>query len=183
MPGHTAKVTALAFSPDSGLLATGSADRTVRVWDVGNQSSPRVLLGHSDSVNAITFSSDGKWIFSTSEDGSTLLWDATSGDKAATLMSLRESNDEELAKEYLYNIIYAGHPYGHHNVGKVSSLDKLTVEDVRNFYRSHYTAANLVIGLFVARVAAMRLSSGEQAADVSANSNLARSTSSASWSS
>ena len=43
--------------------------------------------------------------------------------------------------------------------------------------------ANLVIGLFVARVAAMRLSSGEQAADVSANSNLARSTSSASWSS
>ncbi|MEH2611361.1 hypothetical protein [Bradyrhizobium sp. AZCC 1693] len=32
--------------------------------------------------------------------------------------------------------------------------------------------ANLVIGLFVARVAAMRLSSGEQAADVSANSNL-----------
>ncbi|HKS28341.1 MAG TPA: pitrilysin family protein [Pyrinomonadaceae bacterium] len=62
-------------------------------------------------------------------------------------VSLRESNDEELGKEYLYNILYAGHPYAHHNMGRVSSLEKLTVEDVREFYRSHYTQANLVIGL------------------------------------
>ena len=33
-------------------------------------------------------------------------------------VSLRESNDEELGKEHLYNVIYAGHPYGHHNAGK-----------------------------------------------------------------
>src|SRR5438876_1198057 len=59
-------------------------------------------------------------------------------------VSLRESNDEELGKEHLYNIIYAGHPYGHHNAGKVSSLEKLTIDDVRAFYRSHYNAANLV---------------------------------------
>jgi len=62
-------------------------------------------------------------------------------------VSLRESNDEELGKEHLYNVIYAGHPYGHYNGGKVSSLEKLTVDDVRSFYRSHYTGANLVIGL------------------------------------
>jgi zinc protease len=62
-------------------------------------------------------------------------------------VSLRESNDEELGKEHLYNVIYAGHAYGHHNVGTISSLEKLTIEDVRNFYRSHYTSANLVIGL------------------------------------
>jgi zinc protease len=62
-------------------------------------------------------------------------------------VSLRETNDEELGKEHLYNIIYAGHPYGHHNVGRISTLEKLTIEDVRDFYRSHYTAANLVIGL------------------------------------
>ena len=37
-------------------------------------------------------------------------------------VSLRESNDEELGKEYLYNIIYDGHPYEHHNMGTVSSL-------------------------------------------------------------
>ena len=62
-------------------------------------------------------------------------------------VSLRESNDEELGKEHLYNVIYAGHPYGHHNTGRISSLEKLTIEDVRSFYRTHYTAANGVIGL------------------------------------
>jgi zinc protease len=62
-------------------------------------------------------------------------------------VSLRESNDEELGKEYLYNVIYAGHPYGHHNRGRVTSLQKLTVDDVRAFYREHYTRANLVLGL------------------------------------
>src|SRR6266705_6729369 len=62
-------------------------------------------------------------------------------------VSLREGNDEELGKEELYNIIYAGTPYGHHNAGKVSSLEKLTIDDVRSFYSSNYTGSNLVIGL------------------------------------
>ena len=62
-------------------------------------------------------------------------------------VTLREANDEELGKEVLYNTIYAGHPYGHHNVGRVSTLEKLTLEQVREFYRKNYTQANLVIGL------------------------------------
>ena len=61
-------------------------------------------------------------------------------------VSLRESNDEELGKEYLYNVIYAGLPYGHHNRGTIGSLQKLTIDDVRAFYREHFTRANLVIG-------------------------------------
>jgi zinc protease len=62
-------------------------------------------------------------------------------------VSLRAGNDEELAKEHLYNIIYAGHPYGHHNLGRLGALEKLTLDDVRDFYRRYYTKANLVIGL------------------------------------
>src|SRR5881396_2677941 len=62
-------------------------------------------------------------------------------------VSLRESNDEELGKEELYNIIYAGHPYGHHNTGKISSLEKLTLDDVRGFYRDYYKGTSLTIGL------------------------------------
>jgi zinc protease len=61
--------------------------------------------------------------------------------------SLREGNDEELGKEELYNILYAGQPYGHHNIGTVSSLEKLTLEDVRDFYKRNYTRANFVLGL------------------------------------
>jgi zinc protease len=62
-------------------------------------------------------------------------------------VNLRGNNDEELGKEALYNLIYEGHPYGHHNVGTVESLQKLTLEDVKNFYRENYTRANLVVGL------------------------------------
>jgi zinc protease len=62
-------------------------------------------------------------------------------------VSLRNANDEELGKEQLYNIIYANHAYGHHNIGSVSALEKLTVADVVSFYRTHYTQANLVLGM------------------------------------
>lgn len=62
-------------------------------------------------------------------------------------VSLRQGNDEELGKEQLYISIYGDHPYGHHNVGRLSALEKLTLQDVRDFYSRHYTRANLVIGL------------------------------------
>ena len=62
-------------------------------------------------------------------------------------VSLREANDEELGKEQLYNSIYAGHPYGHHNMGALSALERLTIDDVRAFYKQNYTQANLVMGL------------------------------------
>jgi zinc protease len=62
-------------------------------------------------------------------------------------VSLREGNDEELGKEQLYNDIYAGHPYGHHNMGTLTALEKLTLDDVRAFYKSNYTRANMVLGM------------------------------------
>lgn len=62
--------------------------------------------------------------------------------------SLRGGNDEELGKEVLYTMIYPStHPYGHQNMGAVSALEKITVNDVRDFYKANFTRANLVIGL------------------------------------
>jgi zinc protease len=62
-------------------------------------------------------------------------------------VSLRGNNDEELGKEVLYNEIYAGHPYGHENIGAVSALEKMTIADLQAFYRAQFTQANLIIGL------------------------------------
>jgi len=62
-------------------------------------------------------------------------------------VSLRESNDEELGKERLYNLIYAGTAYENHAVGRVSSLEKLTLQDVKDFYAQNYSQGNLVVGL------------------------------------
>jgi zinc protease len=57
------------------------------------------------------------------------------------------NNDEELAKEVLYADIYAGTTYGHYNYGTVSSLEKLTLDDLKQFYRMHYSQSNLFLGV------------------------------------
>ncbi len=62
-------------------------------------------------------------------------------------VNLRANNDEELGKEVLYNAIYAGHPYGHYNRGKVSAIESITIEDLKAFWRTNYTRASLTVGL------------------------------------
>ena len=63
-------------------------------------------------------------------------------------VELRGNNDEELGKEALYLRVYgSGHPYGHENLGTVAALEKVTIDDLKAFYRQNYTRANLVIGL------------------------------------
>ncbi|HET7370912.1 MAG TPA: pitrilysin family protein [Gammaproteobacteria bacterium] len=61
---------------------------------------------------------------------------------------LRGDNDEELGKEALYEAIYPpNHPYGHLNFGIVGDIQKLTLDDCRDFYKQHYTNGNLMVGL------------------------------------
>jgi zinc protease len=62
-------------------------------------------------------------------------------------VGLRGNNDEELGKEVLLSEIYKGTPYGHYSLGTVSSLQKISLDDVREFYKQHYAQANLIIGI------------------------------------
>lgn len=62
-------------------------------------------------------------------------------------VQLRGNNDEELGKEALYENIYAGTPYAHYSVGTVSSLEKLTLDDLKSFYKSQYAQRNLIVGI------------------------------------
>jgi len=62
-------------------------------------------------------------------------------------VTLRGTNDEELGKEVLYNEIYSGTRYGHENVGTISALQKMTVTDLQEFYKLHFTQHDLVAGL------------------------------------
>jgi len=61
--------------------------------------------------------------------------------------TLRSANDELLGLEALQQQIFAGHPHGHAPAGTVAGLGSITLDDVRQFYRSHYTRANLMIGV------------------------------------
>lgn len=67
--------------------------------------------------------------------------------KNAIRLSLKENNDEELGKEVLYNLLYAGHPYEHLNLGTVSAIEAMTLADLKAFHAAHFTQANLIIGI------------------------------------
>ena len=61
--------------------------------------------------------------------------------------TLRSANDELLGLELIQQEIFDGHPYGHSAAGTVRGLDAITVEDVRQFYRTRYTQGALILGV------------------------------------
>lgn len=75
--GHDETVEGAAFSPDSRLLATGSDDRTVRVWDAGTGAEVVCFRGHEQAVSCVAFSSDGRFVASGSADRTVRVWDLT----------------------------------------------------------------------------------------------------------
>lgn len=60
---------------------------------------------------------------------------------------LKQNNDEELGKEVLYQNLYQNHPYGSLNLGHVSDLESITLDDVKTFYHEQLTQANLNLGI------------------------------------
>lgn len=77
---HSGRTTALAWSPDGTMLATGGDDSIVRLWDTASAEPPRELVGHDWGVRALDWSPDGTTLASASQDGTVILWDATTGE-------------------------------------------------------------------------------------------------------
>ena len=77
--GHTATVLSVAFSPKGRRALSGSADRTIRLWDVKTGKSLRVFEGVTAAVKSVVFAPSGKQALSGGEDGSVVLWDVETG--------------------------------------------------------------------------------------------------------
>ncbi|KAI7975374.1 hypothetical protein EIK77_004977 [Talaromyces pinophilus] len=85
LEGHSGWVQAVAFSPDGKLVASGSSDRTAKLWDPATGTLRQTLEGHSDLVQAVAFSPDSKLVASGSSDRTVKLWDLATGTLRQTL--------------------------------------------------------------------------------------------------
>jgi hypothetical protein len=85
LEGHSNLVSAIAFSPNGKLLASGSHDETVKLWEASSSTLQRTFKGHLKMVSAVAFSPDGKLLASGSHDKTVKLWDVISGTLQRTL--------------------------------------------------------------------------------------------------
>ena len=86
-------IRSFAFSPDGSLLASGSYDRTARIWEAGTGRLLHVLP-HSGYVLAESFSPDGKSLVTSSQDGAAYVWDVASGQRTLLLVGATGPTNE-----------------------------------------------------------------------------------------
>ncbi len=75
LKGHAESVPALLFSPDSLILASGSDDKTVRIWDPAFGHLRNMFTGHSAGIRGLAFIGSGTILFSASKDKMVMEWD------------------------------------------------------------------------------------------------------------
>nr|WP_265276349.1 serine/threonine-protein kinase [Nostoc sp. KVJ3] len=84
--GTLSSVNALAITPDSNTLASGSDDKTIKLWDLNTQKVLATLSGHSQAVKSVAFSPDGQILATASDDKTIKLWQVETLKEISTLL-------------------------------------------------------------------------------------------------
>lgn len=89
--GHSDLINSVTCSPDGILIASGSKDNTIRIWEKESGDSLKTLVGHSMGVHSVSFSPDGTRIASGSSDWTIRIWDVNRGECLKTLFDHTDS--------------------------------------------------------------------------------------------
>ena len=84
--GHRSAVTSVSWSHDGTRLASGSWDKTVRIWNPSTGEELCQLTDHCDWVNSVAWAPDGRRLASGSNDKTVKIWDPNTGECLRTLM-------------------------------------------------------------------------------------------------
>lgn len=85
LTGHTHHVWSMGWNPDELTLASGSKDRTIKLWDAQTGQLLRTLTGHTGNVNSLAWNADRQTLASSSLDKTIKLWNAQTGQSLHTL--------------------------------------------------------------------------------------------------
>ena len=86
---HQDSVLCLRFSPDGTMLASGSADRMIKVWDVKTGALIKTLEGHTHHVTSIDWNASGRQLASSAADGIVKVWDLRTAKATRTISGLK----------------------------------------------------------------------------------------------
>lgn len=85
------EIRAVAFSPDGKTLASGSADKTIKLWNIDTGEEICTISGHRLAVTALAFSSDGQILATASADKTIKLWNLSTKEEISTFSGLRST--------------------------------------------------------------------------------------------
>jgi WD40 repeat protein len=85
LEGHSDFVNSVAYSPNGQTLASGSDDKTIKLWNVKTGNLLQTLEGHSDLVRSVAYSPNGQTLASGSRDSTIKLWNVNTGNLLQTL--------------------------------------------------------------------------------------------------
>ena len=91
LEGHKGEINSVAFSPDGNILASGSSDETIRLWDVNTGELLNTFEGHEGKITSVAFSPDGSILASGSNDKTLHVWNANTGELIETLTPHRRT--------------------------------------------------------------------------------------------
>ena len=83
--GHYGSIRAVAFSPDGKLAATGSADKTIKLWEVNTGREIRSYLGSAGTVHQLAFGPGGKQLASIDAEYRVKLWEVETSKEIRTI--------------------------------------------------------------------------------------------------
>src|SRR5713226_8599805 len=104
--GHTSNVTSVAFNTDGTLMATGSDDKTIKLWDVASGLQLRTFRRDSALFKDVVFSPDGELLAAGDSSEAVKLWNVKTGEYQCSL-SPKSDGSTNTVPEYLTGFAFS----------------------------------------------------------------------------